>query len=54
MCTPRTILARPFRGIVLLEDFQLELQIPRKARRRPHAKFRIVEFETDVDDLTDG
>ena len=47
-------LARPFRGIVLLEDFQLELQILRKARRRPHAEFRIVEFEADVDDLPDG
>jgi hypothetical protein len=47
-------LACAFRGIVLFEGLQTELQILLETQRRAHAEFRVVEFETDVDDLLDG
>jgi len=39
---------------VLLEHLDPELQVFHEARRSAHAELRIVEFETDVDDGSDG
>src|SRR5712691_70075 len=42
-----------FRSVVLLEDFHLELHVPLESRGRAHGELRVVELETDVDDLSD-
>jgi hypothetical protein len=46
-------LARALGGVMLLEDLDLKLHVLLEAGGRPHGELRVVELETDVDDLLD-